>query len=52
MADILLKIIAPGVAFSWANNEPLRDQTRKKYISAMKDGDKGMYQALIDFAMS
>ena len=52
MADILLKTIAPDVTFSWANNGTLRDQTRKKYISAMKEGDKGVYQALIDFAMS
>jgi len=50
MADIIMKSIFGLSPFSWNNSNRVKpDQTRKDYINAIREGDKGNIQPLIDF---
>ncbi len=51
MADIIMESIFGLEPFSWNNSNMVKpDQTRKNYINAIREGDKGNIQPLIDFA--
>ena len=51
MADIIMESIFNDPIFSWNQSNMVKpDQIRKYYIDAMREGDKGNIQNLIDFA--
>ena len=51
MADIIMESIFGLGIFSWNNSNMVKpDETRKNYIDAIREGDKGNIQPLIDFA--
>ena len=51
MADIIMESILGNKPFSWNQSNMVKaDQTRKNYINAIQEGDKGNIQPLIDFA--
>lgn len=51
MADIIMKSIFGKEPFSWNQSNMVKaDQTRKNYISAIREGDNGNINPLIDFA--
>lgn len=51
MADIIMESILGNEPFSWNQSNMVKaDQTRKNYINAIREGDKGNIQPLIDFA--
>lgn len=51
MADIIMESIFGKEPFSWNQSNMVKaDQTRKNYISAIREGDKGNITPLIDFA--
>ena len=51
MADIIMKSIFGKEPFSWNQSNMVKaDQTRKNYISAIREGDIGNINPLIDFA--
>lgn len=51
MADIIMESIYKIETFTWHQSNMLRgDDTRKKYINALKEADKGNINPLIDFA--
>jgi Fic-DOC domain mobile mystery protein B len=51
MADIIIESIFRKDIFSWHNSSMVEaDETRKKYIKALKDADKGNLKPLIQFA--
>ena len=51
MADIIMESIFGNEPFSWNQSNMVKaDQTRKNYITAIREGDKGNIQPLIDFA--
>ena len=51
MADIIVESIFIKEVFSWNNSNMVKpDETRKKYISAIREGDNGHINELIEFA--
>ncbi|MBC7487166.1 MAG: mobile mystery protein B [Cytophagaceae bacterium] len=51
MADIIMESIFKSEPFSWNHSNMVRpDQTRRNYIDAIREGDRGNIQPLIDFA--
>lgn len=51
MADIIMESIFGKDPFSWNQTNMVKaDQTRKNYINALREGDDGNIQPLIDFA--
>lgn len=53
MADIIMESIFKKEAFSWNRSNMVKaDETRKKYISALKIADNGDIIPLIEFAKS
>ena len=51
MADIIMESILGNKPFSWNQSNMVKaDQTRKNYISAIREGDNGNINPLIDFA--
>jgi len=53
MADIIIEFVFKEEIFSWGNSSLLKaDDSRKRYISALKSGDIGDMVPLINFARS
>ncbi|NQT78373.1 MAG: mobile mystery protein B [Bacteroidetes bacterium] len=53
MADIIIESIFGRDVFTWSHSNMVKpDETRKKYIAAIKEGDKGNIEPLINFARS
>lgn len=51
MADIIMESIFGEAPFSWNQSNMVKaDQTRKNYISAIREGDNGNITPLINFA--
>lgn len=51
IADIIMESIFASDLFSWHQSNMVKeDNTRKKYINALKEADKGNIDPLIDFA--
>jgi len=51
MADLIIESIFKELIFSWNHSNMVKaDETRKKYIEAIREGDKGNILPLIDFA--
>lgn len=51
MADILVKSVFGKKLFSWNQSNMMKaDETRKSYIKALKEADKGNIKSLIEFA--
>lgn len=51
MADIIMESIFGEEAFSWNQSNMVKpNQTRKNYLHAIREGDNGNIQPLIDFA--
>lgn len=51
MADIIMESILGHEPFLWNQSNMVKaDQTRKNYIKAIRAGDNGNIQPLIDFA--
>ena len=51
MADILMEHVFGKKCFSWNNSNMVKpDQIRKNYINAIREGDNGNIQPLLDFA--
>ena len=51
MADIIIESIFEKEVFTWNNSHMAKpDETRKKYISAIREGDQGNIEPLIEFA--
>ncbi len=51
MADIIMESIFGNEPFSWNHSNMVKaNQTRKNYINAIREGDIGNIQPLIDFA--
>lgn len=51
MADIIMESIFKKEIFSWHKSNMVKaDDTRKEYIDALKDADKGNIKPLIEFA--
>lgn len=51
MADIIMESIFGLEPFTWNNSNMVKpDETRRNYINAIREGDKGNIQPLIDFA--
>jgi len=51
MADIIIEDIFKAEIFSWQKSNMVKaDQTRKKYIAALKEADIGNINPLIEFA--
>jgi Fic-DOC domain mobile mystery protein B len=51
MADIIMESIFRLEPFSWNNSNMVKpDETRKNYITAIREGNQGNIQPLIDFA--
>jgi Fic-DOC domain mobile mystery protein B len=51
MADIIMESILGNEPFTWNQSNMVKaDQTRKNYINAIREGDQGNIQPLIDFA--
>jgi len=51
MADIIMESIFNENAFSWNQSNMVKaDQTRRNYITAIREGDTGNIQSLLDFA--
>ncbi len=51
MADIIMESIFGGEIFSWHQSNMVKaNETRKKYISSLKEADNGNYNNLIEFA--
>lgn len=51
MADIISESIFKNEIFSWNNSNMVKaDETRKKYINAIRDGDNGNIIPLLKFA--
>jgi Fic-DOC domain mobile mystery protein B len=51
MADIIMESIFGHPPFSWNQSNMVKaDQTRKNYIQAIREGDRGNIQPLLDFA--
>jgi len=53
MADIIIESIFKQDVFTWHRSNMVKaDEVRKKYIDAIRHGDKGNIQPLLDFARS
>lgn len=53
MADVIMESIFELNPFPWNQSNMVKpDQTRKEYIKAIREGDKGNIHPLIDFAMN
>lgn len=53
MADIIIESIFDKQIFSWQNSNMVKpNETRKKYIKAIKEADNGNIISLIEFARS
>ncbi|MBP7478284.1 MAG: mobile mystery protein B [Chitinophagales bacterium] len=51
MADIIIEAIFKNEVFSWNHSNMVKaDEIRKKYIRAIREGDKGNIKPLIKFA--
>lgn len=51
MADIVIESIFEKEVFSWHHSNMVKaDETRKKYIAAIREGDKGNINPLLEFA--
>lgn len=51
MADIIIESIFKNKVFTWNNSNMVKaDETRKNYINAIREGDKGNIDLLIKFA--
>lgn len=51
MADIIMEKIFHLPPFTWSNSKMVKaDETRKKYIHAIREADKGKISALLKFA--
>lgn len=51
MADIIIESIFDKEGFTWNHSNMVKaDETRKKYISAIREGDKGNIIPLVEFA--
>jgi len=51
MADIIIESVFGKDIFTWNNSNMIKpDETRKKYIAAVKEGDQGNIKPLIEFA--
>jgi len=51
MADIIIESIFGLEVFNWHNSNMVKpDETRKKYIDAIREGDRGNIEPLIEFA--
>lgn len=51
MADIIIESILGKEVFSWQKSNMVKaDETRKKYIQALKEADNGNIVPLINFA--
>lgn len=51
MADILVETIFGGEAFDWGFSNMVKpDETRKKYIAALREADKDNFAPLLSFA--
>lgn len=51
MADIIIESVFKKDLFSWHHSNMVRaDETRKKYINAIKEADNGNINPLLDFA--
>lgn len=53
MADIIIECVFGKELFSWQNSRMVNaDETRKKYIEALRNADNGNINPLIEFAKS
>ena len=53
MADIIMESVFEKEVFSWcASNMVKADETRKEYIMALKEADKGNIKPLLIFALN
>ena len=51
MADIIIESVFGKDIFTWNSSNMIKpDETRKKYIAAVKEGDEGNIKPLIEFA--
>ena len=51
MADIIIESIFGEGVFTWNHSNMVKpDETRKKYIAAIREGDNGNIKPLIEFA--
>lgn len=51
MADIIIESVFGKDIFTWNSSNMIKpDETRKKYIAAVKEGDQGNIKPLIEFA--
>ncbi len=51
MADLIIEVIFKDKIFTWNNSNMVKaDETRRKYIHAIRAGDKGDIHPLIQFA--
>lgn len=51
MADVIMESLFNEKAFSWNQSSRLKPcQIRKKYISALREGDRGRIHCLLEFA--
>jgi len=51
MADIIIESIFGKDVFTWNHSNMVQaDETRKKYIAAIREGDKGNIKPLLEFA--
>lgn len=51
MADIIIESIFGKDVFTWNQSKMVQaDETRKKYIAAIREGDKGNIKPLLEFA--
>jgi Fic-DOC domain mobile mystery protein B len=51
MADIIIESIFGKDVFTWNHSKMVQaDETRKKYIAAIREGDKGNIKPLLEFA--
>lgn len=51
MADIVIESLFDKEVFSWHHSNMVKaDETRKKYIAAIREGDKGNINPLLEFA--
>jgi Fic-DOC domain mobile mystery protein B len=51
MADIIMEFIFGGEPFSWHKSNMVKaDETRRKYIAALRKADNGDLRSLIEFA--
>ncbi len=51
MADTVIESLFDKTVFSWHHSNMVKaDETRKKYIAAIREGDRGNINPLLGFA--